>query len=361
MSRKTSRASRIIPTVALVVLMVGAMRLSITHRPVDLLLSLIFGINSNRVSAESAKNLQYLQPDMVRLDGFPWDIIEAKKGRYDYTASDRAMQWARGAKQQVLGILQYAPAWANGQTFTTPRDLGISNCGIPDLENSDTRFNALRTYPPTNNRDFAAYAGAIAKRYPDVRYWQIWNEPNNPIFWPTGPDATAYTRMLSAAYSAIKKANPRAQVVLGGISLNDLKYVRGLYASGAKKYFDIMAVHLYNPRQAPNAYLANELERLHATMTAHGDGKKEIWLTEIGWYTGTAPYAVSEQQQSRYLEQTLAIARSTSSVGAVFWNTLTDCTTSYDTINPEHNYGLFRSDQVAKPAANVMRGMMLNR
>jgi hypothetical protein len=325
------------------------------------LLSLISGINVNQVSPQSAKSLEYIKPDMVRLDGFPWDIIEARKGAPDYTVSDKTIQWAQDHALNVLGILQYAPGWANGQDFKTPPDLGMSNCGIPDLRNADTAFNTLRTYPPKNAKDFGTYASAVAKRYTDVTYWQIWNEPNNPIFWPSGPDASQYTRLLKAAYGKIKKANPRAQVVLGGISLNDLDYVDELYAAGARKYFDILAVHLYNPAQAPERYLSNELEKLHATMARNGDATKSIWLTEIGWYTGTGPDAVTGTQQSRYLEQLFTIAKSKPYVGAVFWNTLMDCSQGRDAANPEHNFGIFKNNFTPKPAASIMRGMMLKK
>ncbi len=324
------------------------------------LLSIISGINVNQISSPSGDSLRNIQPDMVRLDGFPWDIVESAKGVFDYTLPDMVMKWSRANKLQVLGIIQYAPGWANGQYFRTPPNLGIQNCGIPNLGTTTAEFNTLRTYPPKNAVDFGNYAYAIAKRYKDVMYWQVWNEPNNPVFWPTGPDAQEYTNMLKATYARIKKANPHAQIVLGGISLNDLDYINALYAAGAKDYFDILAVHLYNPGQAPSAYLDRELEKLQAAMAARGDGAKSIWLTEIGWYTGTAPHSVSEDQQGRYLEQVYAIANSKSYVGAVFWNALTDCNASYDASNPEHNYGIYFSDFKPKKAAAVMRGMMLN-
>jgi hypothetical protein len=325
------------------------------------LLSLILGINVNQTTSQSAKSLAYLKPEMIRLDGFPWDIIEARKGVYNFAGSDKLMKWVRSNDLKVLGILQYAPAWANGQDFKTPPTLGMSNCGIPDLENTHTTFNALRTYPPNNETDFGNYAYTVAKRYKDVVYWQIWNEPNNPIFWPSGPDAHQYTQMLKSTYGKIKKANPRAQVVLGGISLNDLEYINKLYAAGAKNYFDILAVHLYNPAQAPHAYLENELEKLHMTMAENYDSTKAVWLTEIGWHTGTADHSVSEQEQADYLEETFSIAQTKSYIGAVFWNTLMDCGMAYDTANPEHNFGVSKSNLQPKQAADVMRGIMLKK
>jgi hypothetical protein len=324
------------------------------------LTALISGVNINRVSPQSAQSVSYLQPHMVRIDAFPWDIIEATKGAYDFTVPDTIMSWVRTSGQSALGIIQYAPGWANGQDFTTPPNLEVSNCGIPDLNNRATAFNKLRTYPPRHARDFGAYAGAIAKRYRDVQYWQIWNEPNNPIFWPTGPDARKYTDLLKTAAGKIRTANPQARIVLGGISLNDLSYIQELYDASAQKYFDILAVHLYNPAQSPQAYLEHELEKLHTLMAKNDDSDTDIWLTEIGWHTGTGANTVTEHRQARYFEQTIAIARQKPYVGAVFWNTLMDCAQTYDAANPEHNYGLFNRNLQPKKSATVMRGMMLN-
>ncbi len=358
--RSKHKLALLLPVLAVTLVALASLKLATNPDIATRLLSLIVGINGNQISATSMRDVRYLQPDMVRLDGFPWDIIEAKKGVFDFSVSDRAMRWARTSQQQVLGIIQYAPSWANGQNFETPKNLRISNCGIPDLSASDTRYNALRTYPPKQSSDFGVATHEIANKYPDVDYWQIWNEPNNPIFWPTGPSASGYARLLKTAHINIKKANPNAHVVLGGISLNDLTYIRGLYIAGAKNYFDVMAVHLYNPAQAPSEYLEHELEKLHELMVKYGDGNKPIWLTEIGWYTGGARNAVNEQEQSEYLQQVVSIAQSKSYVRAVFWNTLMDCSDAYDATNLEHNYGIF-DDASPKPAAHVMRGILLSK
>jgi hypothetical protein len=338
------------------------------------LLSLIFGINVNQVSTKSARALQYLKPEMVRLDGFSWDLAAAQRGTLDFSSSDKVMQWARENNLRVLGIIQYAPGWATGKDFTAPKQVGISSCGIPDLESASNSFHELRVYPPKQNLDFrpfaftpntyldfANYARATAQRYADVTYWQIWNEPNNPIFWPTGPSAEEYTRVLKVVSEKVKEGNPNAKIVLGGISLNDLEYIDALYAAGAKNYFDIMAVHLYNPSQSPSAYLDNELERLHEAMIRNGDDDKSIWLTEIGWYTGDSKHSASQRQQARYLQQAYDIANAKSYVGAMFWNTLLDCDTGYDSANPEHNYGVFMPDWTPKRAASVFRGILLQK
>jgi len=323
------------------------------------LLSLILGINVNLISGSSAEKLNDIAPDMVRLDVFPWDKVERRQGEYDFSGPDAATQWAKQNKLAVLGIIQYAPSWANGQQFETPTK--ISGCGIPDLSDETAKYNRLRVYPPINPGNFGDYAYQVAKRYPEVTHWQIWNEPNSPIFWPSGPDPREYAKLLKASYNRVKAANPKAQVVLGGISLNDLNYIDGLYRAGAQPYFDKMAVHLYNQTLPPDAYLANELAKLRALMQSHGDINKEIWLTELGWYTGGATNNVNEAVQGDYLQKVYNIARGIPYVGAVFWHTLIDCDNGYQANNPEHNYGIFHGDLAPKKIVSVMKGILLTK
>jgi hypothetical protein len=76
---------------------------------------------------------------------------------------------------------------------------------------------------------FARFAHDAAVRYPNVHYWEIWNEqdaasgvedyygcwgdPNDP--WGGGG---YYAQVLEAVYPAIKSANPLAKIVFGGLA-----------------------------------------------------------------------------------------------------------------------------------------------
>jgi hypothetical protein len=188
-----------------------------------------------------------------------------------------------------------------------------------------------------------------------VRYWQIWNEPNNPIFWQPKPDAAQYAKMLKAVHRAVRRANPRANIVMGGLSLVDLKYLENLYGEGAAEYFDILAVHPYNPAQSPAAYLGHEFLNLKAVMAGAGDIDKKIWITELGWHTSTSTTGVSQREQAEYVTQLYELAESMDAVQAVFWHTLEDCGIGFRAGNPEHNFGLFNGNHLAKPSARAYR------
>lgn len=48
----------------------------------------------------------------------------------------------------------------------------------------------------------------------------MWNEPDLPGFWLG--TASQYAQLLAVTYNAIKRADPNAQVLLGGLALGGL-------------------------------------------------------------------------------------------------------------------------------------------
>jgi hypothetical protein len=114
-----------------------------------------------------------------------------------------------------------------------------------------TRDNAGSAMtPPDKPDDYGRAIGYLAARYADRPHmvWEVWNEPNDPRFWqtPTGPDPIAYTRLLQSAYTHIKVADPDATVLGGAIVFNDLPFLKGMYAAGARGFFDALSLHPYN-------------------------------------------------------------------------------------------------------------------
>ena len=81
------------------------------------------------------------------------------------------------------------PAWANG--------------------------GAAANVPPRSAATFARFARAAAERFPWVRRWIVWNEPNQRR-WLQPPSPVLYvTRLLNPAAAAIKSVIPRASIAGG--------------------------------------------------------------------------------------------------------------------------------------------------
>ena len=122
----------------------------------------------------------------------------------------------------IVLMVGEAPQWASGSTY------------------QDT--------PPQDVADYARFVGFLAERYAGlgIAGYEIWNEPNISRFWGNRtPDAAAYVSLLQAASAAVRGADPETKVVFGGLSTNDVPYVRAAYAAGAKGLFDVMALHPY--------------------------------------------------------------------------------------------------------------------
>lgn len=276
----------------------------------------------------------------VRLD-VSWAMLQpTSRDAYDLKWGvpfvDRVVSMITARGLTPLVTLWLTPAWANNGAG--PRTL------------------------PTDPADYARAAGWAAQRWAgQVPAWEVWNEPNHPDFM-VGADPVAYTRLLKAAYPAIKAANPAATVVYGGPSQNDSPWIAKTYAAGVKGSFDAMATHPYQAvadlyPEAPDdgtRYRFTHLASVHELMVQWGDGHKPIWATEFGWSShpndGTESNwerGVTEAQQADYAVRALKLAASTMPyVTHMFWYTDRDFAAS----NAQNsNYGIFRNDLTPKP------------
>ncbi|ANW68253.1 hypothetical protein BCA37_30795 (plasmid) [Mycobacterium sp. djl-10] len=267
----------------------------------------------------------------------PWVYMEPVKGTYNWAKMDALVSTASELGFTLTGSVTATPTWA-----------GLPLAGAPD--------------PDT----YAAFAGAVAARYgSQIAAYEVWNEPNGVIFYAP-VDPAGYTRMLKAAYTAIKTANPDAMVLAGslgattnvaGISVTPQRFLADMYAAGAAGYFDALSYHPYHytlPFSA-GAGTANtpldQVRKLYELMVANGDGDKQIWATEYG--TATTPgWGVTQAEQAALLRDFLTAWSKLSYTGPAFVYTSQDAQTGI--LNHEYNFGLFTSDGKPKPAAQVL-------
>jgi hypothetical protein len=231
--------------------------------------------------------------------------------------------------------------------------------------------------PPRDPADYARFLRTMVKRFgARVAAWEIWNEEDASLWWASGPEPAAYTALLKAAYPAVKSVDPRATVVLGGLTGNDYEFLSQLYADGAKGYFDAVGVHtdsicetgspyeiLRNGRtdQRINRWSFLGYRTVHEVMLANGDDSP-IWMTELGWSTdtqvcnsgawaGQKAAGVTPAQQATFLLQAYHCLAQDPYVQVGIWFGLQD-TEPFG--SPRSSYGLLGADLAPKPAYGAL-------
>jgi hypothetical protein len=253
--------------------------------------------------------MEALGVDTVRVI-VPWAAIKpAEPGSAleqlyppNWTKMDFIVQEAQQRGFSVLGVLNSTPYYG-GQNNT-----GCLGCpGVaPD---------------PT---DFAAFAAEVAQRYQgEISAYEVWNEPNSFKSWSPAVDPVAYTNVLKAAYTAIKAADPNAEVVAGvlgavvtsgGVTMDPVTFIQTMYANGAKGYFDALSYHPYNYQKTfaeQNPSFLSPLRMLldmRQTMLNNGDDLVKIWASEYGLPTSlNADQAVAYQNQLKFIKDFLNV------------------------------------------------------
>ena len=188
-----------------------------------------------------------------------WDAIEKNKGEYNWKGSDATLKPLFDNNLAPLVMILTNADWASN-----------SPCGpVNDLPAFDQFIRQLATH------------------YPQVRYWVLYNEPDNghfPEHVAGGcfggadinsngkPDVQDYAEQLRIAWRAIHESNPNAQLVLGALALDNfdeatapsgypgggkggvfnakflpdlLQYIQANPLPNGEKYFDVASFNFY--------------------------------------------------------------------------------------------------------------------
>lgn len=261
---------------------------------------------------------------------FEWNRVEPRKGFFDWPKFDQAVAVARARNIDIIGKLVYSADWASSAP-------------------SGTASSTARYYPPSDYADYVNYAVATVERYKDrVKVWEIWNEPNIVQYWKPAPDASAYARLLKDTYAAIKRVQPDAIVVTGGLAGYSEQYLNGLRDAGAMGSFDGLGLHTYVEGAPEPSTLDSWISATESFLARNAPGKS-IWITETGWSTCTtcaAGAGVSEAEQADYLSRSMIDAAG-HGVAAYAWYNLVEFGTSGSRLD---NFGLIEQSGRKKPA-----------
>jgi len=273
----------------------------------------------------------------VRLD-FLWGDIEPQQGTFKFAKYDQIVEAVTAEGISILGILHYSADWASS--------CGAWNC------------------PPKDNKLFVNYAINVASRYKDkVKFWEIWNEPDSGTYWKPQDGLKSYCILLKDVYFALKKIDPGCIVLNGGLA-EGIGSVNRLYDNGAKDYFDILNIHIFqSPLNQGAIHAVTSYPKIaYKVMKRNGDGNKKIWVTEIGcpgvrrgsrtanWWMGENP---DEAQQAEWVKHVYKGLLADQSVAKVFWAFFRDCQGHWS--NGVDYFGLIKWDYSKKPSFKAYR------
>ena len=239
-------------------------------------------------------NLKKLIQDrtkLVKITGFPidrgfiyftWNVIEPKKGQFDWELTDMYTQAASNAGIKISAVIQPFASW--DQENTSP----LANCNALDFA-----FYDYKAGPPNDWTAYQNFLEATVKRYKDVvSSWEIGNEVEGDCGgYQNNPEG--YLKLLKISYDVIKGANPEAKVLNGGalefLDNSIRNFWTKFFKLGGSQYLDYFNVH-YNIERSPNAKLNpatfQEVLIFFNNLMDKNGGKKPLYLTEFGIYSG---------------------------------------------------------------------------
>jgi polysaccharide biosynthesis protein PslG len=309
----------------------------------------VFGISVPDLVGESAAtqaawlaDIKSLGLTSVRISAEWSDIQYGGPTSYDWSQLDQAVAAIRADGLSVDMVIGGAPSWAAVS--------GAAGDSSPQ---------------PADPATFGAFAAAVAARYaPEgVQDYEIWNEPNNVIFWQPAPNPAAYTADLVASYQDIKAVDPAAVVITGGLApetndgtnINAITFLQDMYADGAKGSFNAVGYHPYSYPALPDTYelwsgwsqMSQTPLSIESVLAANGNASVPLWLTEVGAPTN-GPDGVGTAAQAEDLTQAIANAKASSSIGALYIYTYEDSGT--DTSTDEDWFGLLTASGAQNPS-----------
>lgn len=291
-----------------------------------------FGINAHNDNNMVLDKVKEAGIKWIRIDLY-WSLIEKEKGQYDYNEIDRIVEYCKSNQLSILGVLSSSPGWSNN--------------------------NKGANYPPEDPEDWRNFVSVSVSRYRDnIRYWNIWNEPNVEKFFSPGKDIFVDEIFLPAARS-IRQNSPQSLIV--GPELAHLvnqgsewyfwmKYI----LTECSEYIDIVSHHIYNNTGVYAIFESLEIGEnitpsVKEVVDESGFSSAPFWITETGWDTELFSEV---EQANRYLEFLREMEKREYPDKIFFYQIIDDPTPG---IRP---WGILKSDFKKKPAYHVYRNFI---
>lgn len=269
---------------------------------------------------------------------FTWSTLQSSSGTADFRPFDQLVSSATGNNMRIIGRLGFSVSW----NTTAPSTV--------------TDAAQREKYPPASYDLWGRYVFTIVQKYKSsVHHWEVWYSPDlggtqaagQPCTGSWCGSAAQYARLLAAAYTNVKLADPTAIVLFGGLALSGDQLNQNFMFDVLSdpdfpgvNSFDIAAFHAYGSK----GEALRRMNLIKSQLLFGGAGLRQIWVTEFGYPSDSAaqnvaPYFGGEDGQAAYVKD---MAPYLLSLGArkVFWFKLIDTETSQAAGDPLATYGL---------------------
>lgn len=240
-----------------------------------------------------------------------WDAIEPTRGNFDWSDLDRVVAAAQKKNLHLLITIWPYAAWDQELCHKSLKSATGFEGELPEKRGA-----------PCDDEAFKNFLTKLVERYDGdkkddmprlrygVRHFEILNEPemnskNSPEMVFFQGSERDYLKILKTSYGVIKRANPEAKVLPGGMAGIGgfmTKFWKKVFKMGGGKYFDIGNIHFINAQARD--FNASEYKNLLRRYKI----KKPFWVTEVQVQSGGAPMTQGEEPRTEE-EQAAMIVR----------------------------------------------------
>ncbi|MCI5151184.1 MAG: hypothetical protein D3916_17680, partial [Candidatus Electrothrix sp. MAN1_4] len=209
-------------------------------------------INYSNLQDNDFKNMTNLSIEYLRFTAF-WEGIEKNKGVFDWRRMDKIISLAKKNGIKPVLVIGYIPKYL------------------------DTNNRTMDTF---KKERYIFFLEKVVRRYPYIKFYEIWNEPDIKIFWKYSYNE--YINLIKISYDIIKKNNKNAKVINGGLAKKNISYVQKLL-NDTDGYIDFLSIHFYYHWNKPKYDQINYIRNVCKLSKKY---KLKVWITETGIPSG---------------------------------------------------------------------------
>lgn len=228
----------------------------------------------------------------------PWGISSSASGERNYA------EWFPRMSEVGIRSVRLFPEWrglqsSDGKWNWQRPDALVKSAGENKLEITGLLFGAApgtkdrgHAFPIKHLDAWSAYSAQVVGRYKEqIHHWEVWNE-GNAGFNDAHNTTQEYAALVSAAYDAAKKVDPKARIGMSVASFDAPYLDQAILAqakAGKANHFDYLCIHPYETLEGLKD-VDGEIKYLWMTkmlrdaLRADAPEKADvpIWITEVG-------------------------------------------------------------------------------